>query len=161
MSESQHRSICRQQLRQVVPSHVRRLLQHDRGQRMTAAHGQLCAGRYEPGICQTVLYLSRLYDIAFHRRHLVQAADFLCRAMQTQATIFSLGGVSSLVMRIVPSSAAANAVAANPGHPHIALWLASGTAKPMVITIRPAWFSDGSPFYMYVPGEFPMRLSQH
>ena len=73
--------------------------------------------------------------------------------MQTQATIFNLGGVSSLVMRIVPSSAAANAVASNPGHEHIALWLASGSAKPMVITIRPAWFSDGSPFYMYVPGE--------
>ena len=77
--------------------------------------------------------------------------------LQTEASIFDLSGVSSLVMEVLPNNTAAIAVAANPGHPHIALWLASGSTDPMVITIRPAWFADGAPFYMYVPGESLLR----
>ena len=65
-----------------------------------------------------------------------------------------MNGVTSLVMRVLPSNAALNAVAANPGHPHIALYLASGSLQPLIITIRPDWFADSSPFYMFVPGEF-------
>jgi hypothetical protein len=78
-------------------------------------------------------------------------------ALQTNATVFMLGGVTSLVMAVNPNSSAANAVAANPGHPHIGLWLASNDTSTMVITVVPAWFSDGSPAYFYVPGESSHR----
>ncbi len=56
-------------------------------------------------------------------------------------------------MQIYPSNAAAKAVAANTGHPHLGLWLASSSTKPLIITIHPSWFADGSAFYTYVPGE--------
>ena len=74
---------------------------------------------------------------------------------QTNATVFVLGGVTSLVMVVNPNSNAANAVASNPGHPHIGLWLASNDTYPMFIAVVPAWFPDGSPIYFYVPGESP------
>ncbi len=72
--------------------------------------------------------------------------------MQTQASAFFLAGVESLVMQIYPTNAAAKAVAPNTGHPHLGLWLASGSTKPLIITIQPSWFADGSAFYTYVPG---------
>ena len=64
-----------------------------------------------------------------------------------------MSGVTSLVMKVLPNNKAVNAVAANPGHMHIGLWLASGSNEAMIITVRPAWFSDGSPVYLFVPGE--------
>ena len=67
--------------------------------------------------------------------------------------MFYLAGVQSLVMKVPPTSAAAASVAANPGHPHLGLWLASGSTGPMIIVIRPSWFSDGSSYYAYIPGE--------
>jgi len=63
-----------------------------------------------------------------------------------------MAAVQSLVMTIHPTNAAANAVAANAGHPHLGLWLASGSTSPLIITIRPSWFADGSAFYTFVPG---------
>ena len=66
--------------------------------------------------------------------------------------MFYLAGVESLVMQISPTNAAAKAVAAYPGHPFLGLWLASGSLKPLIITIHPSWFADGSAFYAYVPG---------
>ena len=73
--------------------------------------------------------------------------------LQTASSLFNFTGVQSLVMKVPASSAAARLVAANPGHPHIGLWLASGSLKPLIITIRPLWFSDSSAFYSFVPGE--------
>ena len=64
-----------------------------------------------------------------------------------------MASVRSLVMKVYPNNAAANALAANAGHPHLRLWLASGSTSPLIITIRPSWFADGSAFYTYVPGE--------
>ena len=74
-------------------------------------------------------------------------------AAQTQASFFDMAAVQSLVMKIHPSNAAANGVAANAGHPHLGLWLASGSHKPLIITIRPSWFADGSALYTFIPGE--------
>lgn len=68
--------------------------------------------------------------------------------------MFYLAGVQSLVMKVPPTSPAAQAVADNPGHPFLRLWLASDSAKPMIIVVRPAWFGDGSTYYAYIPGEF-------
>ena len=63
-----------------------------------------------------------------------------------------MAGVQSLVMMINPTNAAANGVAYNPGHPHLGLWLASGSPEALVIAICPSWFPDGSAFYAYIPG---------
>ena len=73
--------------------------------------------------------------------------------LQTNATTFTIGGNTWLVMVVDSSSDAINAVAANPGHPHIGLWLASEDPSPMIMAVIPSWFSDGSPVYFYIPGE--------
>ena len=88
--------------------------------------------------------------VAVHVRRPVLKSEHL---LQTNATAFTLNGVTSLVMVVSPNSSAANAVAANPGHPHIGLWLASNDTAPMIMAVVPSWFSDGSPIYFYVPGE--------
>lgn len=63
-------------------------------------------------------------------------------------------------MKVPPTSPAALAVVDNPGHPHLGLWLTSDSAKPLVIVVRPAWFSDGSSYYAYIPGEVARGLLQ-
>ena len=75
-----------------------------------------------------------------------------CYWLQTQAVLFNLNGVPSLALVIYSDNSAANAVANNPGHPHLGLYVASGTTDTLVILVCPAWFADGSAFYIYVPG---------
>ena len=73
---------------------------------------------------------------------------------QTQAVLFNLTGMPSLAMVIQPNNPTANSIKNNPGHPHIALFMASASGSDvLIIVVSPSWFADGSAFYVYIPGE--------